>query len=212
MRSDPTRSAAMLGAEAWKNQKYSNFLFEKLDNGPPFYKCNSFSGSEPNHLFLNDGQRYWNMTLVSDADHKGDGRCFARVDLDEDGWLDIALVSTNKPRLKLLRNQLGDVSDNRRYRIKLQGSHESSSADHTTSNRDAIGARVYATYQSGRTQLLHRQSGEGNVAQNSDLVWIGFEPDDPVAKVDIKWPSGRTQTVTDLSEERINLVVEKAPN
>ncbi len=151
------------------------------------------------------------MTLVSDADHTGDGRGFARIDFDGDGWLDIALVSTNKPRLKLLRNMLGDVSQNKRYRFKLQGSHADSSPDRTRSNRDGIGAKVYATYQSGRTQLLHRQSGEGNVAQNSELVWVGFEPSDPVTEVRVKWPSGRTQNVTEFAEEKINLIVESDP-
>jgi hypothetical protein len=202
----------MIHADAWKHQKYRDAMFVKKEKGPPFYECNSFSGSEPNRMFLNDGQNYLDISLVSGADHLGDGRGFAKIDFDNDGWTDIALVSTNRPRFTLLRNQLADISKNRRYRIKLRGGHSGDSPNLLLTNRDAIGAKVIVNYRSGRILMLHRQSGEGNVAQNSAVLGVGFQTADPIAKITVVWPTGNQQQVAvpELSEKRINVIQENA--
>ena len=208
MRSDKTRSSSFVNADAWRNQKYKDKLFYRRKNGPPYFINNSFSGSEPNHLFLNDGKTFSDLTLVSGADHEGDGRGFAMLDFDNDGWLDIALVSTNAPRFKLLRNQLGEHSNNSSLRIKLSGSNQTPSPSGAGSNRDAIGAQVKIHYQSGRQRTIHHQAGEGNVAQNSATLSIGFQPDDPVDFVTVKWPSGNSQRQDELSLKEINHIRE----
>ena len=198
-------------------------MFIRLENGPPFFKSNSFSGHEANNLFLNEnGSQFQNLTLVSGADHDGDGRGFAKLDFDNDGWLDIALVSTNWPRFRLYKNQLGQLANestneddepeegNRRIRIRLQGGSNSPQPNKSASNRDGIGAKILVTYESGRTVLKQRQVGEGNVAQNSGLIWIGFEPTDPVIKIKILWPSGIEQIVDELNTDEVIVVRESS--
>ena len=68
------------------------------------FKSNSLSGKERNRLFLNSAGNFADVTLVSGADDIADGRSFAIVDFDQDGWQDIALMSLNNPKFKLYRN------------------------------------------------------------------------------------------------------------
>ena len=156
------------------------------------YRVNSFSGNEPNRFFLQNDESYVDLSPVSGVDHRGDGRGFALLDYDNDGWQDIALISTNAPRLQLYRNRFGDLyPDNAAVKIKLVGSQTTANIDPTRSNREAVGAKVIVIRKSGRRTMLHRQIGQGNVAQNSAWIWIGQPVDDPATEVEIVWPSRR---------------------
>ena len=58
----------------------------------------SFSGNERDHLYINvDGERFHDLAGVSGLDDPGDGRSFAVLDYDRDGWPDMAVVSANAP-------------------------------------------------------------------------------------------------------------------
>jgi len=159
-------------------------------------------------LYLNDGEKYFDVTQVSGADMETDGRSFAIFDFDNDGWQDIALMSTNSPRFRLLKNSLGDGSKNKRLVIKLVGAATSSEPNSGVSNRDGIGARLLVEYESGRKLMKHRQSGEGNVAQNSSLVWIGIAADDQVRSIKVLWPSGKTSKLNDFAGKDFIIVAE----
>ena len=69
-----------------------------------------WSGAERNHLFLGGfpGHQFEDLSGVTGLDDPGDGRSFALLDYDRDGWLDVALGSPGAPRLRLLRNGIGD--------------------------------------------------------------------------------------------------------
>lgn len=211
MRSDRTRSDDFVNAPAWSDQTYQYKLFEPLKNGPPFYKANSFSGNEPNHLFLNDGIRFHNLTQVSGADQTNDGRSFVYFDFDKDGWLDIALANTNNPRFQLFRNQLSQVCANRRLQIRLIGGSANAQPTANESNRDAIGARILVEFESGRKAMTQKQVGQGNVAQNSELIWVGFEQPDPPIKLTVHWPSKKTTTVKDFDLTKTVEIKESQP-
>lgn len=149
------------------------------------------------------------MTGISGADHQGDGRGFSVLDFDQDGWQDIVLYSTNYPRIKLLKNQMGHHLPNRsRIQVKLEGSNRSGVASNSESARDCIGSVVAATYQSGRRQLRRLSAGEGNVAQNSSLLWFGQTEQDPVVRLDAKWPTGKSLTIEQPNSEGPILMVE----
>ena len=65
----------------------------------------SHSGHERNRLFLNRaGEQFVDVSGVSGLDDAADGRSFALLDFDRDGWLDIAVVNANAPLLRLYRN------------------------------------------------------------------------------------------------------------
>src|SRR5262245_47412604 len=71
----------------------------------------SFSGHERDNLFINlgDGQ-FKDVSGVSGANDPGDGRVFALLDFDRDGWWDIASINANTPSLKLYENRFGAES------------------------------------------------------------------------------------------------------
>ncbi len=162
------------------------------ESGEFRYRLNSFSGNEANHFFLQSEESFLDLTLVSGVDHAGDGRGFALLDYDRDGWLDIALVSTNAPRFQLYRNKLGEwFGENQRLRLKLIGSQTEGKSDRGRSNRDAIGAKIWITRKSGRRNLIQHQVGEGNVAQNTSWVWIAQPKSDPATEIEVVWPTGR---------------------
>ena len=78
------------------------------------------------------------------------------------------------------------------------------------SGRDPIGSVVVATYKSGRKQARCLSVGEGNVAQNSSLIWFGQTDEDPVIRLDATWPTGKALTVENLETDAPIEMVEPA--
>ena len=181
MREDPTKNEAFKDDDLWSNQKYENIVMIQSDADPNSrikqkwgFTSNSLSGRERNRMFLRHEDNFADVTLVSGADDLADGRSFALVDFDQDGWQDIAMMSLNAPRFKLYRNQMKELyPENRSIRFRLVGGHSDSTASQALSNRDAIGARVLVTYASGNKIMMQNQDGEGFASQNSDKLMIG---------------------------------------
>ena len=72
----------------------------------------SQSGREPNRLFLSQhGGQFVDASGLSGLDARADGRAFAWLDFDRDGWLDVAVVNANEPLLQLFRNELQGAPD-----------------------------------------------------------------------------------------------------
>lgn len=156
----------------------------------------SLSGNERNRLFMRQDNNFADISLLSGADNLADGRAFAMLDFDNDGWLDIALTSFNSPRLKLYKNHFGKLfPENKLLQINLVGGNSTAQPSVELSNRNGIGAMVRVTYQSGRMGTWHRQTGEGFCAQSSATVKIGCPEDDSITNVSVTWPSGKTSEV-----------------
>jgi tetratricopeptide (TPR) repeat protein len=114
------------------------------------------------------------------------GRGLAVGDFDNDGRVDVLIVSGNAP-LALFHNEYrraavgGPGGGNHFLTLRLEG---------TTSNRDAIGARLSVTA-AGKTQVAARFGG-GSFLSASDLrLHFGLGPARTVDHVDVWWPSGR---------------------
>jgi len=173
------------------------------------FRSNSLSGNERNRLFLNNAGNFADVTLVSGADDIADGRSFAVVDFDQDGWQDIALMSLNNPKFKLYKNQMQDLyPGNRSLRFRLRGSANSAQGQVGKTNRDGIGARVYVKYRSGKTMIVQKQCGEGFATQNSEILSVGVPAGDEVVSLVVKWPSGKTSTVDSPDGQVITLIEE----
>ncbi len=173
------------------------------------FRSNSLSGNERNRLFLNSAGNFADVTLVSGADDIADGRSFAVVDFDQDGWQDIALMSLNNPKFKLYKNQMQDLyPGNRSLRFRLRGSADSAQGQVGKTNRDGIGARVYVKYRSGKTMIVQKQCGEGFATQNSEILSVGVPAGDEVVSLVVKWPSGKTSTIDSPDGQVITLIEE----
>lgn len=185
------------------------------DDRPPgiqiresLYQGSSFSGHERDHLWLQgaDG-RLVELSGVSGLDHEGDGRAWARLDVDGDGAPDIVTVSANTPALQLFENRVPGVG--RSIGIRLEGGNGTAAAAPGWSARDAYGARVVVTV---GDRVLHRElrAGEGMAGQSSKTLRIGLGDAAQADRVEVRWPSGRTSVLEGVAAGETVLVRERA--
>lgn len=165
----------------------------------------SQSGNERNHLFSHlrtDAVRFRDVSGVSGLDHPADGRAFAWLDFDRDGWLDVAAVNANTPLLQLFHNEMGAFQRSGQRGalvVELEGGGRPGATESGWSNRDAIGARVSVTDADGRMQVRELRAGEGLAAQNAGRLHFGLGADERVSEVAVQWPSGRRTIVADVA-------------
>ena len=107
------------------------------------------------------------------------------LDLDVDGDLDIV---TNEfyGRPQVLVSDLSTRHRINFLKVRLRG---------TRSNRDGLGARVTVVLPDGR-RILKVMDGKSGYLSQSDLpLYFGLGTADHVASLEVRWPSGRQQTV-----------------
>jgi len=139
-------------------------------------------------LFLNQG----NAKFLEIASQVGGGfaqskvgRGLAVADFDRDGDLDLLLTTNNGPAYLYRNDQL---AGNRSIRLHLIG---------TKSNRDAIGATV-RLYSNGQAQSRMVRSGSSYLSQSELPLTFGVGRQDEIDKIEVAWPSGRTEEYTKL--------------
>ena len=117
------------------------------------------------------------------------GRGLAIGDLNNDGRIDLVVTNQDQPA-SLLMNE----SPMRNWLlVKLVG---------TRSNRSAIGARVRVSA-GGRTQIREIKSGGSYLSQSDLRAHFGLGAADRVDGLEVRWPSGRTQTLKDVRSNQI---------
>jgi hypothetical protein len=117
-------------------------------------------------------------------------------DLDGDGRLDIVVSRLNEPAA-VFRN----VSSGTAHwlRLRLVG---------RKSNRDGIGARIRIVTASGREQWNHVTTAVGYASASEPIVHFGLGKDGVAEQVDIQWPSGSRQTLTNVRANQLITVTE----
>ena len=124
------------------------------------------------------------------------GRGGAYGDYDNDGDIDVAIVNMDDRPL-ILRNQGGNILGHW-LEVKLIG---------TKSNRDGIGALVKIVTE-GRTQYDRVRCG-GSYLSGSDLRLLFGLGDNLLAhQVEILWPSGVVDRLTDVKSDQFVVVEE----
>jgi len=123
----------------------------------------------------------------------GRGACLG--DYDNDGDLDIFIVNLND-RCVFLRNNKGNR--NNWLLLKLTG---------TTSNKDAIGARIKVTA-GGKTLTAQKKNTTGYLSQNDPRVHFGLAKNEMAQKIEITWPSGKVQTLENIKANQILEITE----
>ena len=123
------------------------------------------------------------------------GRGAAYLDFDGDGDLDLVMTTLKGPAV-LFRND--GTHGNHWLRVQATG---------TRSNRSGIGAVVRVTSASGvQGQTVH--SGSSYASQSELALTFGLGADSRVSKVEITWPSGQVQTLTDVPANQMLHVTE----
>jgi enediyne biosynthesis protein E4 len=125
------------------------------------------------------------------------GRGIAYLDYDGDGDLDLVLTENGGPA-HLYRNEGGPQGA--WLRFDLRG---------TVSNRDAIGAVVTVTAL-GVTQTRMVKSGSSYLSQSEHPLTFGLGKAGEADRIEIRWPSGRTQTLEKIAANQQMIVVEPA--
>jgi hypothetical protein len=143
--------------------------------------------SEPPHMFRNLGDG--NFQEVTNSLGQGFSsprvaRSAAYADIDNDGDLDL-LVTTNGGPAVLLRN---DGGTNNSLRVRLVG---------TRSNRDGIGTVVTITA-NGQSQAQMLRSGSGYLSSHELCLTFGLGHQTQADKIEIRWPSGQIDRLTNL--------------
>ncbi len=148
----------------------------------------SIASRQRNVLLRNDGHGgYDEVSATAGLDLDQDGRSFAALDIDGDGDPDLAVMADRQaPQLRIFRNDFEAKAG--ALAVRLRG---------TTSNRDAIGARVMVeTDRLRKVKIV--QAGSGFLSQHSKELLIGLGASERVVKLTVNWPSGGTQVFTDV--------------
>ena len=134
------------------------------------------------------------------------------VDWDQDGDLDLWTSNRNAPRLRFMQNRSAErVTKDHPANfllLKLLGNG-------TTTNRDAIGARVEITLSNPETQsedsavqvsdttfIKSLRAGEGFLSQGSKWLHFGLGKSSQIDKVVVRWPGGDVQEFMNLEPNR----------
>ena len=145
--------------------------------------------AEPPLLFRNLGKKkVENVTAAMGAAFNRPmvARGAAYGDFDRDGDLD-ALVTTNSGPAHLFRNDGGN--QNNWLSVRTVGSK---------SNRDGIGAVIRVEAASGKQWNLVR-SGSSYCSQSDLALTFGLGADRAVTALEIEWPSGTKQKLTNIA-------------
>lgn len=160
---------------------------------------NPLSSGERHRLLLRRNGNYEDAALISGADSRKDGRGFALFDYDRDGWLDLAVISPNRPKLQIFKNRLQPLgAGNRFIELELVGGHEQAESTSEWSAADAFGAEIEVHTGDEVRRFVHA-CGEGIASQNSHRIHIGLGDTPQADAITIRWPSGRTTRLTEIA-------------
>ena len=164
-------------------------------NWPPI-KNRSLSGYQQKRVWINDGSgQFKEVSQLVGVKDRFDGRSVALADLSNSGALD-AVVANEKGPVLLYKNSVDP--ENKWIEFQLLGEH---------SNRSAIGAEV-RVFWNGQQQVQEVSGGSGFCAQNQRRLHFGLGKVTAIDRVEIHWPSGRTQTITSPRLNQVHKIEE----
>jgi predicted nucleotidyltransferase len=152
-----------------------------------------------NQVFRNtDGRRFRDVSAEAGGGLlvQKSSRGAAFGDYDNDGDIDVLVIDIDD-RPTLLRN---DSAGGHWITIRLVG---------TTSNRDAIGARV-TLEAGGRRQVAEIRSGGSYTSHNDVRAHFGLADRTRVERIEIRWPDGTTESAEGLAADRFYVATEGA--
>ena len=151
---------------------------------------------QPTQIFWNCGpdcpRNYVHVPLENTGDLGTPvvGRGATYGDIDQDGDLDVVITQVNRPPLVLRNDQ---TLGHHWLRVKVEG---------TGLNRDAIGARVSVATE-GVVQTRSVMPSRSYLAQVELPVTFGLGASSRADRVEVTWPDGETQSLTDVGADQV---------
>lgn len=156
----------------------------------------SLAGYQQKKVWLNDGAgRFRDVALAVGVAETYDGRGVAVADLWNRGVLDVIVANQNAPVL-IYKNKVSP--DNKWISFELEGAN---------GNRFAIGASV-KVYWNGQIQKQTIDGGIGFCAQNQRRLHFGLGKSAKIEKVEIRWSSGKIQTIENPELNKVHKIKE----
>jgi hypothetical protein len=118
-------------------------------------------------------------------------------DIFNTGNIDVVLLNVGEPPTLLLNR---NATPNHRVLFRLIG---------TKSNRAAIGARI-TIHASGVRQIGEVRGGGSYLSQNDHRLHFGLGRSTKIDSVEIRWPSGKLETLENLPSDSIYTIVESS--
>ncbi len=116
-------------------------------------------------------------------------------DLNNDGLIDVVVTNLGEPPTVLL-----NASENKNQKIDFK-------LIQNGKNRDAIGARV--TLKTDKRSMMQEvEAGASYLSQNDFRLHFGFGADEKIQSVEIRWSDGKTETLKDVTPNRILTVMQ----
>lgn len=155
-------------------------------------------GPQPNMLFVNDGgERFLDVSALTGLDAAGESKGVAAADYDRDGDVDLFVVDqAGQPHL--YRNDT--PRDGTHWlQVALVGSR---------SNRDGCGATVTVVVDEQRIVRPALCSSGASGSGHERILHFGLGAAERIERVEIRWPSGERQTVTDVAVDQLVTIEE----
>lgn len=157
-------------------------VFEDATKWEPM-EDRSLSGYERSRVLLGCGDcKFEDVAVAAGVNDLEDGRAVAFADLFRRGVLDVVVANQNGP-LMIYKNEVDPARNWIQFELRA-----------SVSNRSAIGAEV-TLHAGGRMQKQVVLAGNGFCAQNEFVLHFGLGDTDKLEKLDVRWPSGRVQTL-----------------
>jgi len=173
---------AALGARRRGNRAAALRLLSQL----PAYDVSNYFFRNNGDLTFTDKTREWG------ADRPSFSYGSAYADLDNDGKLDLVVNNLDAPAFVYHNVQRAD--DNHHYlSVKLDGD---------SPNRRGIGSTLILTA-SGRKQYLYQSPYRGYMSTTDDRPHFGLGSRRRVDSLEVIWPDGRYQLLTNLGVDRL---------
>ncbi len=150
----------------------------------------NLSAYERNKFFLNaDGKQFLDASFASAADLESDSRSVVVADFDADHAPDLLVSNVGGVPLRMFKNQF--PKDTHRVQVRLVGRE---------SNRFGIGARVTALC-GERTVVRDAFPANGLMGQSPIDLLIGTNDAVVLTTLTVRWPTGKTQSWTDVKSD-----------
>ncbi|MBC7776156.1 MAG: VCBS repeat-containing protein, partial [Phycisphaerae bacterium] len=120
----------------------------------------------------------------------------AWADLDADGDLDLVANNLEDPAF-VFKNLAREQNKGNYLQAKLKGSPQ---------NPFAVGASVLIEYGNGQKQYQEISPNRGIFSSSEHLIHFGMGQEAQVEKLSVRWPDGKTQTLTNVpTNQRLQL-------